>query len=71
MGYKYTITIERWPFFGIKQEDAGPRVQVFEVRADHMDHATALANQLRDAIAASPQVWQAPITKIELVRPLQ
>lgn len=67
----YKITIERWPYFGVAQEAAGPREQTFPVRADSMRHAVELADQFAHAIVVSPQVHQAVITGIVLARPLQ
>lgn len=71
VGYIYKITIERWPYSGVAQEVAGPREQMFPVRADSMRHAVELADQLAHAIVVSPQVYQAVITGIVLARPLQ
>lgn len=60
----YIINIEAWPYHGVSQDDAAPRVRSFTVQANDFDEAYRYAKAMQLAIKSSDKVCKAPIKSI-------
>lgn len=66
--YQWRVTIERWPYSGMDQKEAGPREETFTVNGWNIYEAGRYAKLYQQGVETDQHVWQAPIMKIEKLR---